>query len=96
MGAPAGDRATREALQWQNGPNPNVKFQKKWEAIIREWSLRWGIGEPRFKVKQIIEWSRQVWKNDGDITWDVPLRPAGTMKSVFLEQLKAVGMASKK
>jgi hypothetical protein len=41
-GAPAGDAAARTALQWQNGPNRNAEFQKKWEAIIREWSLRWG------------------------------------------------------
>jgi hypothetical protein len=41
-GAPAGDRATREALQWQNGPHPNKEFQRNWEAIIRDWSVRWG------------------------------------------------------
>ena len=43
-GAPAGDRAAREALKWQNGPGPfpNHDFQRNWEAIIREWSERWG------------------------------------------------------
>src|SRR5204863_4242045 len=43
-GAPAGDRAAREALKWQNGPGPfpNREFQRNWEAIIREWSERWG------------------------------------------------------
>jgi hypothetical protein len=41
-GAPAGDRAARESLQWQNGPYPNREFQLKWEQVIREWSLRWG------------------------------------------------------
>jgi hypothetical protein len=41
-GAPNGDRAAREALQWQNGPHPNKEFQQKWERIIRDWSLRWG------------------------------------------------------
>jgi hypothetical protein len=41
-GAPAGDKAAREALQWQNGPHPNREFQLKWEQIIREWSTRWG------------------------------------------------------
>jgi len=191
-GAPAGDKAAREALRWQNGPIPNVDFQKNWESVIREWSLRWGdkvsgwwfdgcywpntmyrskippsfeslaaaakfgnkesivafnpgvvnrtisitpyedyiageisnptamsvmrvydglvdgsqlhilsylgerwgMGEPRFEVSQIIEWSRQVWKNQGAITWDVPLQPNGTMKNVFFEQLKAVGTVS--
>ena len=41
-GAPAGDLAARAALKWQNGPYRNAEFERKWEAIIREWSLRWG------------------------------------------------------
>jgi len=41
-GAPAGDRAAREALEWTNGPYPNVAFQRKWEQIITWWSTRWG------------------------------------------------------
>lgn len=41
-GGPAGDREARTALQWQDGPHRNAEFQRHWEAIIREWSLRWG------------------------------------------------------
>ena len=41
-GAPNGDPVAKKALQWQNGPHPNVEFQRNWEKIIREWSLRWG------------------------------------------------------
>jgi hypothetical protein len=41
-GAPNGDRAARAALQWENGGHSNVEFQRQWEQIIREWSLRWG------------------------------------------------------
>jgi hypothetical protein len=41
-GAPGGDRAAREALQWQNGPYRNREFQLRWEQVIREWSSRWG------------------------------------------------------
>ena len=41
-GAPNGDRVAREALQWRNGPYRNAEFQRHWEAIIREWSRRWG------------------------------------------------------
>lgn len=41
-GAPGGDRVAREALQWENGPHRNADFQRHWEAVIREWSLRWG------------------------------------------------------
>ncbi|HSV16602.1 MAG TPA: hypothetical protein VLI90_20225 [Tepidisphaeraceae bacterium] len=41
-GAPGGDKATKAALQYQNGPHRNAEFQRNWEAIMREWSLRWG------------------------------------------------------
>jgi len=54
-GAPAADAVARERLAWQWGfadpwpqgwRNPTgerlAAFQLKWEAVIREWSLRWG------------------------------------------------------
>jgi hypothetical protein len=41
-GAPGGDRAAREALEYQSGAHRNREFQLKWEQVIREWSLRWG------------------------------------------------------
>ena len=53
-GAPAADPVAREKLGWQWGrpggwqlPGEPVggrlaDFQRNWEAIIREWSLRWG------------------------------------------------------
>jgi hypothetical protein len=41
-GAPGGDREAGAALGWQNGGHPNREFQLKWEAVIREWSQRWG------------------------------------------------------
>jgi len=41
-GAPSGDTAARAALKWQPGPYRNAEFQRNWESIIREWSLRWG------------------------------------------------------
>ena len=52
-GAPAADVEARKKLGWRWGrpggwqlPNESVggrlaEFQRKWEAIIREWSLRW-------------------------------------------------------
>jgi alpha-L-fucosidase len=39
-GAPNADASARDALQWQNGPHPNLAFRQKWEAIVRDWSLR--------------------------------------------------------
>ncbi len=41
-GAPSQDKAADAALEWRNGPYPNKEFQRKWEQVIREWSLRWG------------------------------------------------------
>ena len=41
-GAPAGDREAIRALEWTNGPYPNVEFQRKWEQIIAWWSNEWG------------------------------------------------------
>lgn len=51
-GAPAGDKAAVEKLEWQWGFESGwgskrtckrlASFQRKWEAVIREWSLRWG------------------------------------------------------
>jgi alpha-L-fucosidase len=190
-GAPNGDAAAREALQWQNGPHPNLEFREKWEAIVRDWSLRfgggidgwwfdgcywpnimyrtpdtpnfatlaqaartgnpasvvafnpgvvprilsltphedytageisdpatlsirrahggridgkqihvlshlgrtWGLGAPRFSTEQVVGWSRDVRKEGGVVTWDVPVEPAGRLKEPFLEQLGAVGSA---
>ncbi|HZY60928.1 MAG TPA: alpha-L-fucosidase [Edaphobacter sp.] len=41
-GAPNGDKAAVNALEWQNGPYPNRNFQIKWQQVIAEWSRRWG------------------------------------------------------
>jgi unsaturated rhamnogalacturonyl hydrolase len=41
-GAPAGDSSAKSQLNWQNGASRNLEFQKKWEEVIREWSVRWG------------------------------------------------------
>ena len=40
-GAPAQDAIAVERLEWQSTGNRLVAFQKKWESVIREWSLRW-------------------------------------------------------
>ena len=53
-GAPAADNVARQKLQWRWGSPGGwqlpgepvggrlVEFQRKWEAVIREWSERWG------------------------------------------------------
>ena len=41
-GAPACDALAVEKFEWQAGNHRLAAFQRKWEAVIREWSLRWG------------------------------------------------------
>lgn len=41
-GAPDGDPLAVKALEWQTGAHRNIKFQIKWQEVIREWSERWG------------------------------------------------------
>src|SRR3954471_3405089 len=41
-GAPNKDEKAVTALHWRNGPFPNREFQTQWEAVIRDWSQRWG------------------------------------------------------
>ena len=41
-GAPNGDDVAVKALEWKNGAHRNREFQLKWEAVIRDWSTRWG------------------------------------------------------
>lgn len=41
-GAPDRDLQAVKALEWTRGDHRNREFQIKWEAVIREWSQRWG------------------------------------------------------
>jgi hypothetical protein len=41
-GAPGGDPVAVKALGSHRGPVRNAEFQRKWEAVIRDWSVRWG------------------------------------------------------
>jgi hypothetical protein len=41
-GAPNQDEAAQKALEWTNGPHPNHAFRSKWEAVVSDWSRRWG------------------------------------------------------
>ena len=42
-GAPCAEPQAVERLEWVDGRGERLaSFQRKWEAVIREWSLRWG------------------------------------------------------
>lgn len=57
---------------------------------------KWGMGMPRFSTTQVLEWSRQVTKDGGAITWDTPVRSDGTIAVPFIDQLTAIGKAISK
>lgn len=65
-GAPGGDAVAKNALEFQNGPHRNKEFQTKWEAVIREWSERWG--------KKVVGWwfDGCYWPNTMYRTLDTP------------------------
>jgi hypothetical protein len=54
---------------------------------------KWGMGAPRFKIDQVVEFSRSVTKNGAAITWDTPTERGGGFTQQFLDQLAAVGKA---
>ena len=41
-GAPDRDKVAMQKLEWRSGPYRNAEFQRKWERVIAEWSVRWG------------------------------------------------------
>jgi len=41
-GAPDRDPRAMAALKWRKGAHRNRDFQLMWQAVIREWSTRWG------------------------------------------------------
>jgi hypothetical protein len=189
-GAPNGDPAAKQALEWQDGAYRNREFQLKWQQVIREWSMRWGtkvsgwwfdgcywpntmyrgeepnfatfaaaaragnaasalafnpgviyrivsitphedftageidqpdrvtfrrnaggkqdgaqiqvlsylgekwgMGKPRFTAEQAVQFSRNVAKNGGAITWDTPTELGGGFSQPFLDELAAIGKA---
>jgi hypothetical protein len=54
---------------------------------------KWGMGKPRFTAEQVVEFSRNVAKNGGAVTWDTPRERGGGFSQTFLERLAAVGKA---
>jgi hypothetical protein len=53
----------------------------------------WGMGEPRFTTEQAAQFSGNVRKAGGAITWDVPVEKNGLIPKAFVEQLGAIGKA---
>jgi hypothetical protein len=53
----------------------------------------WGMGDPRFTAEKAVEYSDNVHKAGGAITWDVPVEKNGRIPKAFVEQLSAIGKA---
>jgi hypothetical protein len=59
--------------------------------VLTHLGEQWGKGRPRYTAAQVVEWSRNVVKQGGAITWDTPVDPTGAISSDLLEQLAAIG-----
>ena len=51
----------------------------------------WGIGNPRFTIEQIIEWSKQIQNKGGVITWDTPIQVKWIVFTGISRSVKSVG-----
>ncbi|MEZ0609318.1 hypothetical protein ACAW74_12415 [Fibrella sp. WM1] len=40
--APENDKQAVDKLGWMRGDHRNAEFQRRWESVIKDWSLRWG------------------------------------------------------
>ena len=81
--------------------NRRVEFQLQWQAVIREWFLRWGTKVAgwwvdscyaadvmyRFPDELAVGYTRFVTDHGGAITWDVPKLKSGLIPDEFVHQL---------
>lgn len=56
-------------------------------------SRSWSGGEPRFADAQVVQWSTEIVKHGGAVTWDVPTSRTGQIPESFVRQLKTIGDA---
>jgi hypothetical protein len=62
---------------------------KQWH-MLSYLGLQRGTGRPRFSDETVIEMTRNIIKNEGVVTWDVPIQPSGLIPEPFVKQLTAV------
>jgi len=51
----------------------------------------WGRGNPRFQTPLVVEYTREVLRVGGSMTWDVPYHEDGTLMEPHFKQLLALG-----
>lgn len=54
----------------------------------------WGQGNPRFTDEQVIKYSKNIFRENGAITWDCPILPSGLISEPFFKQLSSLGKAA--
>lgn len=52
---------------------------------------KWGMGNPRFTVEQIIGYTKKINDAHGAMTWDAPIQSGGLIYPAYIEQLTAIG-----
>ncbi|MDB5084633.1 MAG: hypothetical protein JWN30_1519 [Bacilli bacterium] len=50
----------------------------------------WGEGSPRFPDELVIGYTKQIIRNEGVVTWDVPITYGGLIEEPIIQQLKAL------
>jgi hypothetical protein len=62
---------------------------KQWH-MLSYLGPRWRASPPRFSDEAVIEMTRNIIKNEGVVTWDVPIQPSGLIPEPFVKQLTAL------
>jgi len=62
---------------------------KQWH-MLSYLGPKWCASPPRFSDEAVIEMTRNIIKNEGVVTWDVPIQPSGLIPEPFVKQLTAV------
>ncbi len=52
---------------------------------------KWGMGNPRFTIEQIIGYTKKINDAGGAMTWDAPIQSNGLIYPAFIIQLDAIG-----
>ncbi|WP_216846752.1 alpha-L-fucosidase [Mucilaginibacter sp. L196] len=52
---------------------------------------KWGMGNPRFTVEQIVGYTKKINDAGGAMTWDAPIQSNGEIYPAFITQLIAIG-----
>ncbi len=75
-----------ETTNFYRGPNI-LGNQLHFLNFLGAW---WGRGEPRFSDDLVIAWTKHIIKNNGAVTWDLPISDDGIIPEAYYKQVKAL------